>query len=1313
LIILLLGLALGVVPARVHAETVIPGNYTVDSTEIWGVDGSPYKVMGSLSIASGGHLTLEPGVEVQINNGKVFDVQGGGTLTAEGKQAEPVTITSHDAESLFVRIVFLPGSAGSLTWCDVHHAGASGYSALDIQSPDVTLDHCSIHDNGGTAVQLTGVGLSPSILHTAIQNNNGYAIYQSTIDMVPVYQDLTLSGNGTDAVVWSGGYLNRALTLDGQQIGGHPFISQQTINVNDGGHLTLNPGTELQMQAARGLWVQSGGTMTANGTASAPAVLTARDPARPFVKLDFLPGSTGSLTHFDLSGAGASSYIALQIESSDVNLNHCRIHDNVTGSGAAVILTGAGLSPTIANTTIENNGGRAVNQSTIDMTPAYTNLTFSGNDTDAVVLQSGSLSRAVTLDGTQINGSPFISLNQINIWSGAHLTLAPDTELRMSASKAMYVESGGALTAEGTAAQRVILTSVEPDTLWLKVHFLPGSAASMAYCDVSRAGVSGFAALAIYEPDVSLSHCVVHDNAASGLRLFAGAGSPVLENMVLIDNGLNGLYVESGVSPTLRHATIARNAVDGVRIANGGSAVLTNTIIAGNGTGVHVFDNSTATLTSTLWDGNGQDIIGVVNEVGRVDGSAAFDADGYHLTGSSDALQQGVDAGVLDDIDGEDRPQPAGTAPDLGADENGGAPPVRAWDKEIDGQTWEPAFSQTVEISDVVEIIDVIQAESGASFTLTETWTAGELALDNHVVEPPGTGDVATGPGTLTWTVGAGHPETMTLTKQFRVEPGPWTEITLEENLDGLDVPNPSRAVTLERLPVHDVAVVGVSPSGTLMVGEEASVRAELYNAGTETESNVPVQCIIEDPTATQVYSETRLSGEIAPASWAQVEFSAWTPAAAGVHTLTCQSKLPNDADPANDTYTQLITVELTAGADVWTKDNAGDTGDVPSGHRWWISPDLWVRQQADGGLVHQNPIVSADNTVYVRLRNRGQQAASGEVAVYWSRSRIGWPCKVGLPNVGTIPFGDLAPGEVRIVSLPWAPQEPGRHGLHTVIEAEGDPAGGNALCSPHWPRWDNNVSWRNTVAHFRNPGGGQEALAVEEEQVNLVNVYDWPRDVDLIIERQEFPVTGTITLRLPDDLFDRWQDYSGHWSEGVLVVTETREIVITDPILAAVGGIPMAAGEETIATLEFGAPETGEFRVVLYEQIDGLTVGGVEYEWLVTDLDPPQVLRHSPVDGTTNVPRNAPIVITFDEEIGPLTFDLTLTPEPEAWQASWNDSGTVVTVTHPSFSPTTEYVAEVTASDASANAMAAPVIWSFVTGEGLTEVIFKDGFED
>jgi len=49
---------------------------------------------------------------------------------------------------------------------------------------------------------------------------------------------------------------------------------------------------------------------------------------------------------------------------------------------------------------------------------------------------------------------------------------------------------------------------------------------------------------------------------------------------------------------------------------------------------------------------------------------------------------------------------------------------------------------------------------------------------------------------------------------------------------------------------------------------------------------------------------------------------------------------------------------------------------------------------------------------------------------------------------------------------------------------------------------WDNNVEWHN-VNIIENPEGGIASVQdVKEAEVQLVNVYNLPQDVDLIIER-------------------------------------------------------------------------------------------------------------------------------------------------------------------------------------------------------------------
>ncbi len=145
-------------------------------------------------------------------------------------------------------------------------------------------------------------------------------------------------------------------------------------------------------------------------------------------------------------------------------------------------------------------------------------------------------------------------------------------------------------------------------------------------------------------------------------------GESSLQNNAIIDTQNGGLKLASGAQVNLLHTTIAHNTGNGIYIENGGAVTFTNTIVAGNDVGLQVDAGGAVTMIHTLWQ-NTTNIVGAVNETGHLDGFPAFAADGYHLTGYSAALEHGINAGVGDDIDGEVRPQPNGTTPDLGADE--------------------------------------------------------------------------------------------------------------------------------------------------------------------------------------------------------------------------------------------------------------------------------------------------------------------------------------------------------------------------------------------------------------------------------------------------------------------------------------------------------------------------------------------------------------------------------------------------------------------------------------------------------------------
>jgi hypothetical protein len=158
-------------------------------------------------------------------------------------------------------------------------------------------------------------------------------------------------------------------------------------------------------------------------------------------------------------------------------------------------------------------------------------------------------------------------------------------------------------------------------------------------------------------------------------------------NNVIMDNEAgsrgSGAYIRQS-APHFLHTTIARNGwntpgADGIGIyITGGQSTseyypsslwMTNTVISSHTVGVMVTAGDSATLNTTMWYENTPNWAGdgTVESINGLRGMPMFAADGYHLRAISGAIDRAIDAGVTDDIDGEDRPHAKGY--DLGADE--------------------------------------------------------------------------------------------------------------------------------------------------------------------------------------------------------------------------------------------------------------------------------------------------------------------------------------------------------------------------------------------------------------------------------------------------------------------------------------------------------------------------------------------------------------------------------------------------------------------------------------------------------------------
>lgn len=134
--------------------------------------------------------------------------------------------------------------------------------------------------------------------------------------------------------------------------------------------------------------------------------------------------------------------------------------------------------------------------------------------------------------------------------------------------------------------------------------------------------------------------------------------------------------------------------------------------------------------------------------------------------------------------------------------------------------------------------------------------------------------------------------------------------------------------------------------------------------------------------------------------------------------------------------YMDLIGASLPVPV-VHVRDNGADAGLEPNATTAvaWESPDVWVRQSADGITVGEPILGGQPSVVYVRVSNDGKAPypASGNdvVRLYWAKAQTGlsWPApwdgsgpipKMGGTVAPPQPIGAIPPGQSKQIPFTW-----------------------------------------------------------------------------------------------------------------------------------------------------------------------------------------------------------------------------------------------------------------------------------------------------
>lgn len=199
---------------------------------------------------------------------------------------------------------------------------------------------------------------------------------------------------------------------------------------------------------------------------------------------------------------------------------------------------------------------------------------------------------------------------------------------------------------------------------------------------------------------------------------------------------------------------------------------------------------------------------------------------------------------------------------------------------------------------------------------------------------------------------------------------------------------------------------------------------------------------------------------------------------------------------------------------DIFIKDTNTDDGTEPSSGTMWLSPDIWVRHNDDGGLVHQNPEYKtlSPNWVYVRItRKNCSMVQDGVLNLYWSKASTGlsWPIHwdnyFQTTSAGNILHGDfigsvpvpLTPEEEFIVKLPWYPPNPADfdNDIHHFcllarIVSTQDPIGTETTSVYNNTRNNNNIAWKNVSVYDLNQFNNAPSVFIRNVDEEFENIH-------------------------------------------------------------------------------------------------------------------------------------------------------------------------------------------------------------------------------
>lgn len=508
-------------------------------TTLVGVPGCTDYVVNQGEVNVTAALNIQPGVTIAFKQGSRLDVEAGGSITANGTSAQPITFTGQtDVAGFWNGIRIFSAIPSALENVVVAYGGGDGSSdAANIEVGSggrLNLKNSTLRHSAGYGLTLQPAGNLTGFATNTLPNNKAaariYVRHLPQLDNASNYtQDNTdnfidVNGGTTDADgTWPA--TNAPYRLIAGEI--------NVVNV-----IMVEAGLDFRFQAGSRLDIETGGSLSATGSSAGITFRGASQTAGFWNGIRIfstIPSIFDNVTFADGGGDGSVNAATVEIGSNGQASFENSSFVNSKNYGLTVE-SGGDLSGFSSNDFSSNRVPMRVfarhlmqldNASTFADSNTENFIDINGGNTDA-----GGIWPAARTPYRVIAGE----MNVINA-----VTIEDGAVFQFQAGSRLDLESGGSLTASGAATGIVFTGTSQVKGHWTGIRIFAGASANFDNVTVSYGGGNG---------------------SSSAANIYVNQGTLTLTNSTVSSSANFGLYVtgaSASVTPDTEAAMLAQN----------------------------------------------------------------------------------------------------------------------------------------------------------------------------------------------------------------------------------------------------------------------------------------------------------------------------------------------------------------------------------------------------------------------------------------------------------------------------------------------------------------------------------------------------------------------------------------------------------------------------------------------------------------------------------------------------------------------------------------------------------------------------------